>query len=36
MYNAILRPLSSLVRYSILNHRTFIDQKGYLMPNKEF
>lgn len=36
MNNAIVKCHSSLVRYSTLLHRTCINQKGYLKPNKEF
>jgi len=36
MNNAIVKFISSLVRCSILPHRTCINQKGYLIPMKEF
>ena len=34
--NNVVKFHVSLVRYSILPHRTCMNQKGYLMPNKEF
>lgn len=36
MNNAVVKFHSSLVRYDILPHRTGINQKSFLIPNKEF